>query len=89
VVTPGNEGHLQINLCELRLSVFTSILITEAACKLVVPVDTSGADKQLLRLLGGLRERVEQRLVVPKGIGKPDGRGNTCRNEELSGAFRR
>ncbi len=61
-----HEGHLKVDLGELRLAVGTGVLIAEAAADLHIPV--AAADHQdLLEELRRLRERVERAGQVPVG----------------------
>ena len=42
---PRDEGHLEINLSEFRLPVFTTVLVAETAGQLIIFVDTARADQ--------------------------------------------
>ena len=60
------EGHLQVDLGELRLTVGPQVLVPEAAGDLEVPVK-AGEHQQLLVLLGGLGQGVELAGMHPGG----------------------
>ncbi len=51
-VSPRDKGHLEIYLCEFRLSILTTIFVPEAARELIVAVNATGAHEELLGLLG-------------------------------------
>ena len=53
-----DERHLTVNLCKLRLTVSTKVLVTEALCNLEVTVETAD-HKKLLQSLRALRKRIE------------------------------
>ena len=53
-----DEGHLQVDLGELRLTVCAQVLVTEAAGDLHIAVK-AGQHQQLLVLLGGLGQSIE------------------------------
>ena len=57
-----NEGHLEVDLCELRLAVCAEILVAEAACKLDISVHARD-HQELLVHLRGLRQCVELAVV--------------------------
>lgn len=81
---PGDKGHLEVDLGELGLAVAAAVLVAEAAGELVVAVDGAGADEELLWLLRGLGEGVEEGLLVRGG---GSGSGVTCGDEELACAL--
>jgi hypothetical protein len=60
----ADEGHLQVELGELRLAVGALVLVAEAARDLEIAVQPRD-HQQLLELLGGLRQRVELAGVEP------------------------
>ena len=70
------EGHLDIELREFRLTVGTKVLVAEAADNLEIFL-IAGNHKQLLEDLRRLRQSVEFARV------------QTARNEEVASAFRR
>ena len=61
-----NEGHLDVDLRELRLTVGAQVLVAEAAGDLVVALDAADHE-HLLELLRGLRQRVELARVRTGG----------------------
>jgi hypothetical protein len=61
-----HEGHLQVELRELRLAVGALVLVAEAARDLEVAVHAAD-HQQLLQLLGRLRQRVELARVEAAG----------------------
>ena len=61
-----HERHLEVQLGELRLTVLTGILITEAPGDLIVAIHT-GDHQHLLEELRGLGKRVECSGVYPGG----------------------
>ena len=71
-----DEGHLDVDLGELRLTVGAQVLVAEAARDLVVALDARDHE-QLLEELRGLRQRVEL-----AGI-------HTARHDEVARALRR
>ena len=75
-VLAGDEGHLQVDLGELRLPVLAEVLVAEAAGELVVALKAADHE-QLLEQLRRLRQG------VPVAGAQPDG------DEEVAGAFRR
>ena len=70
-----NEGKLHVNLCKLRLTVRTKVLITEALCQLEVTV-IARAHQQLFKKLRRLRKRIEV------------ARMHTARHQIISCSFR-
>lgn len=68
-----NEGHLDIDLGELGLTVGTQVLVAEALGDLVVALDATD-HKQLLQELRGLRQGVEVTRLDAAG------------NDEVAGA---
>ncbi len=70
-----DEGHLEVDLGELRLAVRAKVFVAEAAGDLHVAVKT-GDHGELLVELGALGQRVEFTVV------------EAARNEEVPGAFR-
>jgi hypothetical protein len=86
-VPPRDKSHLEINLCELRLSIPTTVFIPEAPGKLIVPVNSTGAHEKLFRLLRWLRERKKVGLLDFGLIWSPYGVGS-CWNKKLASAFR-
>ncbi len=75
-VLAGDEGHLQVDLGELRLPVLAEVLVAEAAGELVVALKAADHE-ELLEQLRRLRQG------VPVARAQPDG------DEEVAGAFRR
>jgi hypothetical protein len=69
-----HEGHLEVELGELRLAVGAQILVAEAARDLVVAL-VAAHHQQLLEQLRGLRQRVEGARREPGG------------DEEVAGAL--
>ena len=68
-----NEGHLDIDLGELGLTIGTQVLVAEALGNLIVALDATD-HKQLLQELRGLRQGVEVARL------------NTAGNDEVAGA---
>ena len=68
-------AHFHIELRELRLAVSAEVLITVAACELIVAFDAADHE-QLLEQLGALRQRI------------PRTRHQTGRYKEVASAFR-
>ena len=62
-VSPGDESHLKIYLCEFRLPILSTIFIPEAACKLIIAIDATRAHEELLGLLGRLRKSEKEGLL--------------------------
>ena len=56
-----DEGHLQIDLCELRLTIRPEILVPKALHDLNVPIEPGGHQKLLVRLW-----RLRQRIELPR-----------------------
>ena len=65
-VVLGDEGHLQVDLRELRLAIETQVLVAEALDDLEVPLEARHHE-QLLEQLRTLRQRVELPGVQPRG----------------------
>ena len=70
-----HERHLAVDLCKLRLTVSTEVLVTEAAHNLEIAVVT-GHHKQLLECLRRLRQRIELACI------------HSGRNHEVTRALR-
>ena len=62
--TPGNVGHFEIDLGEFGLSVLAAVLVAETLGELEIFINRTRANEELLRLLGGLWERVKKGGVI-------------------------
>ncbi len=62
----GDEGHLHIDLGELRLPVGPEVLIPEAAAELIIAIQ-AGHHQELLEELGRLRQGEELSRLHPAG----------------------
>lgn len=76
--TPGDVGHFEIDLGEFGLSVLATVLVAETPGELEILVHCAGADEELLGLLRGLREGVEQGGIAG---------AHPCWDEELTRAL--
>ena len=67
-----DEGHLDVQLREVRLPVRAQVLIPEAARDLKIALEAADHEK-LLEELGGLRQRVEGATLQPAGYQEVSG----------------
>jgi len=62
-LSPGDKGHLKVYLSKFRLPVLATIFVPEAARKLIVAVNATGAHEELFGLLGRLRKSKKEGLL--------------------------